>query len=155
MLVSIHTLDKSILMMFLLHQTLEQHSLYSSWKTYKSQQSDLILQILFSLLVIQKVYYHQLLGCLINKPIINFYQDILQKLVARIFLLNYHNQLSQLVSVKSSFHFIQQYMQKCFMIKLKNIMLKFGLLILGKFYINIRWTQGKYGDGQRISLQDS
>ena len=34
-------------------------------------------------------------------------------------------------------------------------MLKFGLLIPGIFYINLRWTQGKYGDGQRISLQDS
>ncbi len=155
MLVSIHTLDKSILMMFLLHQTLEQHSLYNSWKMYKSQQSDPILQILFSLLVIQKVSYHQLLGCLMNKPIINFYQDILQKLAAQIFLPNYHNQLSQLVSVKSSSHFIQQYTQKCFMIKLKNTMLKFGLLIQGIFYINLRWTQGKYGEGQRISLQDS
>jgi hypothetical protein len=90
-----------------------------------------------------------------NKPIINFYQDILQKLAAQIFLPNYHNQLSQLVSVKSSSHFIQQYTQKCFMIKLKNTMLKFGLLIQGIFYINLRWTQGKYGEGQRISLQDS
>lgn len=155
--VSILIQDRSISTMFLSHLTLELPSHCNSLRMFIFQLMDLIHLISSFWPVILREYCHQLLDYQVNKLIISSCQDILLKWVELIWLLllEFLNRLFLHVLVRFSCLCILLHMLRCSMKRLRSIMLKFGLLILGKYILIYRWTQGKYGDGHRIALQDS
>lgn len=137
--VSILIQDRSISTMFLSHLILELHSHCNSLRMFIFQLLDLIHLISSFWPVILREYCHQLLDYQVNKLIISSCQDILLKWVELIWLLllEFLNRLFLHVLVRFSCLCILLHMLRCSMKRLRNIMLKFGLLILGKKYIDI------------------